>query len=620
MSAAPPILGLREARLAFGDKRLFEGLSLFLGANDHISLIGANGTGKTTLMKCLMGQLELDGGERFVKPGTVIVHVPQDTEVKASETILDFVTRPDGVVAPGVRAAEEPLPRHKAEEALAAVGLDPMRMGENLSGGENRRAAIARALARDPDVLLLDEPTNHLDLAAIEWLEGVLGRFRGAMIVISHDRAFLGRISTATIWLQRRRLLRMDKPFTEFERWSEDILDLELKEQHKLARTIDRETEWLHRGVTARRRRNQGRLRRLDELRAARRQRDVIGAKVNLAAGEGPPASQLVCEMHHVNKYFTGVDGGRVDIVRDFSCRVLRGDRVGIIGPNGAGKTTILRMLLGEMEPDSGRIKMGSRTEAAYFDQSRRDIDPKLTPWQFLCPQGGDQISVRGHKRHVVGYLKDFLFDEDDARSQIATLSGGQRNRLMLARVLAQTSNLLVLDEPTNDLDMDTLDKLQDALEAYEGTLLVVSHDRDFLDKLVTSVIALEGDGEVHEYVGGYTDYIRQRIAPREKAAAQQKTKAKAAALAARPKSQPSKMSYKDARALELLPGEIAGLDDEIERLGLRLADPGLFGRDPAAFNAAATRLDAAKAEKAAKEDRWLELEAMREAIEEARG
>ncbi|MFM2130201.1 MAG: hypothetical protein RL477_1747 [Pseudomonadota bacterium] len=619
--SAPPILGLREARLAFGDKRLFDDLSLFLGSNDHISLIGANGTGKTTLMKCLMGALELDAGERFVKPGTVIVHVPQDAEVRAEETILDFVTRPDGVVAPGVSAAVEPLARHKAEAALAALGLDPSRNGENLSGGEHRRAAIARALARDPDVLLLDEPTNHLDLAAIEWLEGVLGRFRGAMVVISHDRAFLGRISTSTIWLQRRRLLRMDKPFSEFEKWSEEILELELKEQQKLSRTLDRETEWLHRGVSARRRRNQGRLRRLMDLREARRQRDVIGARVNLAAGEGPPASQLVCEMHHVHKHFTGEGGRRIDVARDFSCRIVRGDRVGIIGPNGAGKTTLLRMLLGEEQPDAGRVKMGSRTEVAYFDQSRRDINPKLTPWEFLCPQGGDRVSVRGHPRHVVGYLKDYLFDEDDARSLIATLSGGQRNRLMLARVLAQTSNLLVLDEPTNDLDMDTLDKLQDALEAYEGTLLVVSHDRDFLDKLVTSVIALEGDGEVREYVGGYSDYIRQRGTRAAKPAPADKPRPRAEAdAAARPRAQPQKLSYKDSRALELLPGEIAAIEEEIERLGERLADPALFGRDPQAFHKAAARLEAARAELAEKEDRWLELDALREAIEGARG
>ncbi len=630
MSSAPPILGLKDARLAFGDKRLFEGLSLFLGLGDHVSLIGNNGTGKSTLMKCLMGALELDGGERFVRPGTVIAWVPQDAAVGEGERLRDFVMRPDGIVAPGVTAAVEPLPAHRAEAAIEALGLDPERTGKGLSGGENRRAALARALARDPDVLLLDEPTNHLDLGAIEWLEGVLGRFRGALLVISHDRAFLNAISTATVWLQRRRLLRMDRPFAEFEDWSDEILTLEIKAQEKLARAIDRETQWLHRGVTARRRRNQGRLARLQQMREARRQRDAIGAKVSLAAGEGPPASQLVCDVHRVSKSFAAADGAHVEIVRDFSTRIVRGDRVGIIGPNGAGKTTLLRLLLGEIAPDAGRVKMGGRTEVAYFDQSRRDIDPRLTPWQFLCPQGGDQVSVRGHRRHVVGYLKEFLFDEDDARSQIAALSGGQRNRLVLAKVLAQSSNLLVLDEPTNDLDMDTLDKLQDALDAYDGTLLIVSHDRDFLDRLTTSLIVMEGGGDVREYVGGYADYLRQRKPRADRTGAGARAgahtgagagqasaarKSPGAETAPKPAGPPAKLSYKDARALELLPGEIAALEAEIAKLATRLADADFYRRDAEGFQKAAARLDAAKAELAEKEDRWLALEEMRERL-----
>ncbi len=613
--AAPPVLGIREARLAFGDKPLFDELSLFLAPGDHVTLIGANGTGKTTLMKCLMGALELDGGERIVRPGTLIALVPQDVEMTAGETLAEFVARPDGIVAPGVAVATERLPDHRVAAALAQLGLDPDRRGGTLSGGELRRAALVRALAREPDVLLLDEPTNHLDLAAIEWLEGVLASFRGAILVISHDRAFLGRVAQATVWLQRRRLLRMDRPFAEFEEWSQEILELEMKAQQKLSRAIDRETEWLHRGVTARRKRNQGRLRALFDMRAARRERDITGAKVSMGAGEGPPASQLVCDVVRISKHFEKDDGTRLEILRDFSTRILRGDRVGLLGPNGAGKTTLLRMLLGEIPPDQGRIKMGRRTEVAYFDQSRREIDVRLTPWQFLCPEGGDQVDVRGVKRHVVGYLKDFLFDQDDARSLIATLSGGQRNRLMLAKVLAQPSNLLVLDEPTNDLDMETLDKLQEALAAYDGTLLVVSHDRDFLDQLTTSLIVLEGDGEAREYVGGYRDYLRQRgprIAAADKAQASRKTNS----APARPKPASRKLSYKDARMLELLPGEIAALEAEVEKLDATLADADLFTRDPQAFQQAAARLEAAKAELAAKEDRWLELEAARERLE----
>jgi ATP-binding cassette subfamily F protein uup len=616
--AAPPVLGIREARLAFGDKLLFNDLSLFLAPGDHVTLIGANGTGKTTLMKCLMGGLELDAGERIVRPGTVIALVPQDVEMRPDETLAEFVARPDGIVAPGVAIATEALPDHRVEAALAQLGLAPERKGATLSGGELRRAALVRALAREPDVLLLDEPTNHLDLAAIEWLEAVLASFRGAILVISHDRAFLGRVARATVWLQRRRLLRMDRPFAEFEEWSQEILELEMKAQQKLSRAIDRETQWLHRGVTARRKRNQGRLRNLQDMRAARRERDITGAKVSMGAGEGPPASQLVCDVVRISKHFITEDGTRRDILRDFSTRILRGDRVGLLGPNGAGKTTLLRILLGELSPDEGRIKMGRRTEVAYFDQSRREIDPRLTPWQFLCPEGGDQVNVRGVKRHVVGYLKEFLFDQDDARSQIATLSGGQRNRLMLAKVLAQLSNLLVLDEPTNDLDMETLDKLQDALAAYDGTLLVVSHDRDFLDQLTTSLIVLEGDGQAQEYVGGYRDYLRQRgprTATGDKAAAQRK----ASAAQARPKAPARKLTYKDARALELLPGEIAALETEIAGLDEKLADPALFSRDPDTFAKTAQRLEAARAEVAEKEDRWLELEAAREALESTR-
>ncbi|MGE0652925.1 MAG: ATP-binding cassette domain-containing protein, partial [Alphaproteobacteria bacterium] len=371
---------------------------------------------------------------------------------------------------------------------------------------------------------------------------------------------------------------------------------------------------------TARRRRNLGRLRNLEALREARNRRDAIGAKVNLATGDGPPASQLVCELNDVHKHFLDASGERIEIVSNFSTRILRGDRVGIIGPNGAGKTTLLRMLLGEEPADRGRIKMGARTEIAYFDQARRDIDPKVTPWQYLCPQGGDQVNVHGRKRHVVGYLKDYLFDEDDSRSLIATLSGGQRNRLMLAKVLAQPSNLLVLDEPTNDLDMDTLDKLQDALAAYEGTLLVVSHDRDFLDKLTTSLIVLEGRGDVQEYVGGYQDYVRQRRPLSEPVTPRTAKKAHGAASAEESGRAPTKLSYKDARALDLLPEEIAALEREIAVLNERLGDAGLFSRDAAAFNTAAARLERARDELSVKEARWFELEALREKIEGARG
>jgi ATP-binding cassette subfamily F protein uup len=618
MSSAPPILALRNAGLAFGDKVLFEDLTLHLGRGQRAALVGSNGTGKSTLLKCLAGIIDIDSGERFVQPGTTMAWVPQDLEVPTGESLLDFVRRPDQT-RDGVRAEKALLEPHVAEDTLVRMGLDPQRTGGPLSGGENRRAALARALARNPDVLLLDEPTNHLDLAAIEDLEATLRGFPGTVLLISHDRSFLDIVSTATLWLQRRSLLMMTGPFSEFEAWSEDILDREIKTAERLNKRIARETHWLHRGVTARRKRNQGRLRKLEEMREARRQRQVGRSSVSMAAGEGPPASQMVADLHQVSKSFTGDDGSATPIVRDFTTRIMRGDRVGLIGPNGSGKTTMLRLMLGELEPDGGRVRLGRRTEISYFDQARRDIDTGETPWRFLCPGGGDQVNVRGHFRHVVGYLKEFMFDEDDAKSAIATLSGGQRNRLMLAKVLARPSNLLVLDEPTNDLDMDTLDRLIETLDAYDGTLILVSHDRDFVDKLVTSLIVLEGGGQVTEYIGGYRDYLRQRkTAGTEAAKSRRPSKEKESETKPdrRREAGPRKLSYKDQRELDGLPGVIGDLEGEIEALNLRLAAPDFFAKDPDGFSKAAARLETAKAELEGAEARWLELEDLRESLE----
>jgi len=618
MSSTPPILALRNARLAFGDKVLFEDLTVHLGRGQRVALVGSNGTGKSTLLKCLAGIIDLDSGERFIQPGTTIAWVPQDQEVPAGESLFDFVRRPDQT-RDGVRAEKALLEAHRVEDALIRAGLDPQRTGGPLSGGENRRAALARALARDPDVLLLDEPTNHLDLAAIEALEKTLVGFAGSVLVISHDRSFLDTVSTASLWLQRRSLLMMNRPFSEFEAWSEEILDREIKTAERLNKHIERETRWLHRGVTARRKRNQGRLRKLDEMREARRQRQVGRSSVSMAAGEGPPASQMVADLHRVSKSFTGGDGSKTPIVREFTTRIMRGDRVGLIGPNGSGKTTLLRLMLGELDPDDGRVRLGRRTQISYFDQARRDIDSGETPWRFLCPDGGDQVNVRGHLRHVVGYLKEFMFDEDDAKSAIATLSGGQRNRLMLAKVLARPSNLLVLDEPTNDLDMDTLDRLLETLDAYDGTLILVSHDRDFVDKLVTSLIVLEGGGQVSEYIGGYRDYLRQRKTA-EPGIFKTRRPAKEAEAGSRPERRregsPRKLSYKDQRELDGLPDGINELEAEIAGLNQRLAAPDFFVKDADGFAMAAARLEAAKAELEAAEARWLELEDLRESVE----
>ncbi|MFB3053757.1 MAG: ABC-F family ATP-binding cassette domain-containing protein [Alphaproteobacteria bacterium] len=617
MSSALPIIALRDARLAFGDKLLFEGLTLFLGRGDRVALVGANGTGKSTLLKCLGGVIDLDSGERFVRPGTTIAWVPQEIEVPEGERVNEFVCRADEA-RDGLKTEKAALAPHRAEAALARVGLDPSLRGGSLSGGEHRRAALARALGRDPDVLLLDEPTNHLDLAAIERLELVLRGFPGAVLVISHDRIFMDNVSTSTLWLQRRSLIAMNGRFRDFEEWSEGILNQEMKTAQRLKKRIERETRWLHRGVTARRKRNQGRLRKLEEMREARRQRQVGRSTVSMTAGEGPPASQMVADLHRVSKSFTGADGAEIAIIRDFTTRIMRGDRVGLLGPNGSGKTTVLRLILGELAPDQGRVRLGQRTKIAYFDQARRDIGAATTPWQLLCPQGGDQVNVRGHLRHVVGYLKEFLFDEDDAKSAMGTLSGGQRNRLMLAKVLAQPSNLLVLDEPTNDLDMDTLDRLLETLDAYDGTLIVVSHDRDFVDKLVTSLIVLEGGGLVEEYIGGYGDYLRQRrpgAGARGASSPAKKTLPPTARQARARDGSPRKLSYNDQRELDGLPDRMAALEGEIEGLDARLGAADFFTKDGEGFSRAAARLQAAKAELDAAEQRWVELESLAESL-----
>ncbi|MEE8084964.1 MAG: ABC-F family ATP-binding cassette domain-containing protein [Alphaproteobacteria bacterium] len=617
MSSALPIIALRDARLAFGDKLLFEGLTLFLGRGDRVALVGANGTGKSTLLKCLGGVIDLDSGERFVRPGTTIAWVPQEIEVPEGERVHEFVCGADGA-RDGLKTEKAALAPHRASAALARVGLDPSLRGGSLSGGEHRRAAQAPALGRDPDVLLLDQPTNPLDLAAIEQLELVLRGFPGAVLVISHDRVFMDNVSTSTLWLQRRSLIAMNGRFRDFEEWSEGILNQEMKTAQRLKKRIERETRWLHRGVTARRKRNQGRLRKLEEMREARRQRSLGRSTVSMTAGEGPPASQMVADLHRVSKSFTGADGAEIAIIRDFTTRIMRGDRVGLLGPNGSGKTTVLRLILGELAPDQGRVRLGQRTKIAYFDQARRDIDAAATPWRFLCPQGGDQVNVRGHLRHVVGYLKEFLFDEDDAKSAMGTLSGGQRNRLMLAKVLAQPSNLLVLDEPTNDLDMDTLDSLLETLDAYDGTLIVVSHDRDFVDKLVTSLIVLEGGGLVEEYIGGYGDYLRQRppgAGAREASSPAKKTLQPTARQARAGEGGQRKLGYNDQRELDGLPDKMAALEGEIEGLDARLAAPDFFTKDGEGFSRAAARLEAAKAELDAAERRWVALESLAESL-----
>jgi ATP-binding cassette subfamily F protein uup len=594
---------LRDLGLGFGGRPLFEGLELALSKGDRVALVGRNGAGKSTLLKLAAGTVEPDRGERWLQPGARVVYLAQTPDAAGFASIADYV-------AQGLEEGHGPED-HRVEKWLEAVRLDGAREPETLSGGELRRAAIARALAAEPDLLLLDEPTNHLDLPAIEWLEATLEAFAGGIMLVSHDRALLGRLSRTTFWLDRGRLLRLDKGFGHFEAWSEATLAREALERHKRDRLIAQETVWSHEGITARRKRNQGRLRRLQALRRERSGEIGPAGRAKLAAAAAPRSGRLVIEAEAISKCFA-----ERQIVTAFSTRIMRGDRVAIIGPNGAGKTTLLRLLIGELVPDQGSIRLGSILERAYFDQERAELDAKATLWETLAERGGDQIMVGGRPRHVVSYLRDFLFEERQARSPVSSLSGGERNRLLLAKILARPANLLVLDEPTNDLDIETLDLLQEMLAEFDGTVLLVSHDRDFIDRVATSTIAVEGDGRVEEYVGGYSDYLSQRgAAPDPNASAGRPTRK---ARERRPATT-TRLGYKESRALEQLPARMAALEAEITTLEASLAEPGLYARDAAAFDAKAARLAQVRAEMAEAEDDWLELEVLRETIEAAR-
>jgi len=592
---APPLLALRDICIAFADQVLIDGAGFAVGPGDRLCLVGRNGAGKSTLLKVAAGLVEPDAGEIFLQPGTRVAYLPQLPDFGPAATVLDYVT------AGGAAA-------HEAEAVLHELKLDPSKATATLSGGEGRKAALARVLADEPDILLLDEPTNHLDLPSIEWLEDRLAQFRGAFILISHDRAFLRRLAAGCLWVDRGTIRRLDKGFGQFEEWSEQILADEEIVAHKMNRLIEQEKQWSREGISARRKRNQGRLRRLYALRDERAQRIERTGRAALAVETGQGSGTLVIEAEHISKSF----GGRV-IVRDFSTRILRGDKIGIIGPNGAGKTTLLKMLMGMLAPDSGKIRLGTNLTPLIVDQSRASLDPDATLWQTLCEGGGDQVMVRGQPRHVVSYLKDFLFRESQARQPVKALSGGEQCRLLLARALAKPSNLLVLDEPTNDLDMETLDLLQEMLTDYEGTLLLVSHDRDFLDRVVASVIVMDGAGETEEYPGGYTDWLRRQ---REDNSA--KTSAKSAASSdakpATPKAA-TKLSYKENRLLEELGQKMPKLQAEIAKLETELADPDLYSRDAKAFTSKTSRHDALRAELAAAEETWLDLEMKREAL-----
>ena len=500
---APPVLALKNARLRIGQQELFAGLDAMLAHGDRVCLVGRNGSGKSTLLRVLAGLTELDSGEVFTQPRVTIAYLPQEPQLPPAATLADLVLL-------GLPAAERSdAARYRADILLADLGMEPERAPQGLSGGEIRRVSLAQALVAEPEVLLLDEPTNHLDLPTIEWLEERLAAFGGSFVVISHDRRFLTRLSTRTWWLDRGTLRSSDSGYAGFEEWSGQVLAAEEADIQRLDKRLEAETHWLHRGVTARRKRNMGRLRNLQDLRQQRRQLIAPPGTVKLPGGTPAMSGRLVIEAEGITKRF-----GDRTVLEPFSTRILRGDRVGVLGPNGAGKTTLLKLLTGELEPDSGTVRLGTGLEIARFDQHRAQLDPEQTPWEVLCPHGGDRVRVHGFSRHVVGYLRDFLFRDEQARQPVKALSGGERNRLLLAKILAQPANLLILDEPTNDLDIETLDLLEEMLADHPGTLLLVSHDRDFVDRLVTSTIVFEGAGRAREYAGGYSDWLRQRPAP----------------------------------------------------------------------------------------------------------
>ncbi len=601
---AAALLTLRDIHLTFGGTPLLEGADLNVEPGDRLCLVGRNGSGKSTLMKIAAGLVEPDSGERFVHPNASVRYLPQEPDFGDAETVLAYV---EGGLGP----TDDPYRARKLLDDFAMTGdEDPA----HLSGGEARRAALARALVANPDVLLLDEPTNHLDLPAIEWLEKTIQGLRAAIVLISHDRRFLETLSKKTLWIDRGVTRELPQGFAHFEAWRDKVLDEEEAERHKLDRKIVRENQWMHGGVTGRRKRNVRRVRELKAMRQEVREQRHVQGNVRLAATDGGTSSRLIVEALDINKSY-----GDTVIVRDFSTTILRGDRVGLVGPNGAGKTTLLRMLTGELAPDSGTIRLGQSIELVTLDQKRDELKPEWTLGEALTNGRGDQVSVNGKVRHVVSYMKDFLFTSEQVRSPMKVLSGGERGRLMLARALAKPSNVLVLDEPTNDLDLETLDLLQEMLADYPGTVILVSHDRDFLDRVVTSVIAAEGNGQWSEYPGGYSDMLAQRKGAdleRRNAAAEFNRPAASDVQPAAETKQKRKLSFKEKHALETLPARIDALSTDIAKLQAKLADGTLYTKDPKSFADTTAALAKSQADLAAAEEQWLELEMLRQEIE----
>ncbi|WP_417272432.1 ABC-F family ATP-binding cassette domain-containing protein [Celeribacter halophilus] len=602
--ARAPVLQLSDISLTFGGDPVFDGLNLVVQEGDRVALVGRNGSGKSTLMKVMAGLVEADRGSRVLGPGITVGYMEQDPDLSGFATLGDFAA-----------STLDPSETYKVDMVAEGLKFDPETPVETASGGERRRAALAKLLAEAPGLMLLDEPTNHLDIEAIAWLEEELRTTKTAYVLISHDRAFLNHLTRATLWIDRGAVRRQEEGFAAFEAWRDKIWEDEDMQRHKLDRKIKAEARWAVEGISARRKRNMGRVRALQDLRSERasqiRRQGTAAMELDVAEKSG----KRVVEAEHISKTF----GDRV-IVRDLSIKVARGDRIAFVGPNGAGKTTVLKMLTGEMEPDTGTVKLGTKLDMAVFDQTRSNLRDDLTLWEALISDKdmrvsgkADQVMVRGTPKHVVGYLKEFLFTDAQARAPVSSLSGGEKARLLLAKLMAKPSNLLVLDEPTNDLDIETLDLLQEILTDFEGTVLLVSHDRDFIDRVATQTVAMEGDGEAVVYAGGWSDYLTQR-GERAKAQAE-KTSQKPAQKSGKPEAKPQAekaktgLSFTEKHRLEALPAEIARLEAEIAKLADLLADPELFTREPVKFQKATEMLTERQAALDAAEEEWLTLE-----------
>jgi len=602
-------LKLDDITLTFGVTPLLNGANLQVEPGDRICLVGRNGSGKSTLMKIAAGLVEAQSGEVFRHPSSTIRYLEQAPDFSGYDTVQAYAEE-------GLGPSDDP---YRVTYLLNHLGLTGQENPNSLSGGEARRAALARVMAPEPDILMLDEPTNHLDLPTIEWLEEELQKSRSALVLISHDRRFLEKVSNATVWLDRGTSRRLSRGFAHFEEWRDKVLEEEELEQHKLGKAIEREEHWMRYGVTARRKRNMRRVGELQAMRAQHRGHKGPQGSVQTTAVDVRESGKLVIEADSITKSY-----GDRTIVAPFSLRVHRGDCIGLVGPNGAGKTTLLKMLTGQLQPDSGTVKLGTNLDIATLDQKREELNPNDTLAHYLTDGRGENLLVNGELKHVTGYMKDFLFQPEQARTPIRNLSGGERARLMLARILARPTNLLILDEPTNDLDIETLDLLQEVVAGFVGTVILVSHDRDFLDRTVTSTIAPANpdapDGRWIEYAGGYSDMMSQRKgAAEEKRRAEKQEKAKSTSSSTVSDDAPKakgKLSFKQKFALENLPKEMEKAQIEIAKREEKMADPNLFSKDPTAFGKLADEMEKLRHKLITMEEEWLELEMLREELE----